>query len=222
MPNQFPTTPAPGTAAPGQTAVGTPSATPAPADVASAREVYLGLREKREVLRNVKSRLEDEREEIVNQLRQGTVSDADKAGLDQRLAGVDQQIAKTSIDIAEADAQVAAGAAVPGAIQEEPRSNPWEYGPPVEIVAMGLAITGALLLPVSLAWARRLWRKANVVSAVPPELNDRVASIERNLETVALEIERIGEGQRFVTQLLAQREMPAPAVLPSSARRDGA
>lgn len=211
--------PAPAAPPPGQTTVGTPTAAPSPV-IVSPRELYLGLREKREVLQNVKGRLEDERQEIVNQLRQGAVSDADKAGLDQRLAAVDQQIAKTSIDIAEADAAVAAGAAVPGAIQEEPRSNPWEYGPPVELVAMGIGITGALLLPVALAWARRLWRKANVISAVPPELSDRVGNIERNLETVALEIERIGEGQRFVTQLMARRE--TPAALRASSQRDDA
>ena len=90
---------------------------------------------------------------------------------------------------------------------------------PPELVALGMGLTAALLFPVALAWARRLWRKASVISAVPAELTDRVGGIERNLETVALEIERIGEGQRFVTQLLASREAAAgeraPAALPS-------
>ena len=34
---------------------------------------------------------------------------------------------------------------------------------------------------------------------------DRMASPERGLDAVALEIERIGEGQRFLTQALAER-----------------
>jgi hypothetical protein len=211
----FQTTPAPRPAdqLPAQTGAGTPTATPAQPSVATPRDIYLGLREKREVLWNQKSRLENEREEIVQQIRRGSVSDADKAGLDQRLAAVDQQIAKVSIDIAEADAQVAAGAAVPGALDEGPRADPWATGPPVELVGVGMALTAVLMFPLVIAWARRLWRKANVVSAVPEELIDRMGNIERNLETVALEVERIGEGQRFVTQLMAQRGEPVREAL---------
>lgn len=199
-PNTAPTTPAPGTPA--------PVVAPQEPIVTSPRAVYLGLREKREVLWNVKSRLENEREELVEQMRQGPTSDADRAGLEQRLTTVDQQIVKVSIDIAEADAAVAAGAAVPGALREEPRADPWASGPPVELVVTGMVLSAILLLPIAIAWARRFWRRASVISAVPQELTDRVGNIERNLETVALEIERIGEGQRFVTQLMAERAQP--------------
>lgn len=179
-------------------------------------QIYRGLREKREVLGDQKNRLENERDEIAQQIRQGPVGDIDKAGLEQRLAQVDQAIAKVSIDIAEADAQVAQAASVPGAIVEQPRRDPWEDGPPVELVAFGLGITGLLLFPVCLAWARRLWRRASVVSAVPPELVERMAGMERGIDAVALEVERIGEGQRFVTQLLAERGEAVPAALPPS------
>lgn len=206
----FQATPAPTTSGPLPLQTGVERSTTAPPApvVGSPREIYLGLREKREVLWNQKERLEDERQEIVQQIRQGPVSDADRAGLDQRLAAVDQAIAKVSIDIAEADAQVAAGAALPGASTREPRPDPWINGPPVELVGVGMGLSAVLLFPVAIAYARRLWRKANVISAVPQELTDRVGNMERNLETIALEIERIGEGQRFVTQLMAQRAEP--------------
>lgn len=217
MPEQ--STPAPAQAAPTpatQTTV--VSGTPAPAAPVrgTPEQVYRGLREMREVLGDQKNRLENEREEVVNQLRQGPVSDADRAGLEQRLAQVDQAIAKVSLDIAEADAQVAQAAAVPGAIVEQPRRDPWEHGAPVELVAMGLGITGLLLFPVCLAWARRIWRRASVVSVVPPELVERMAGMERGIDAVAVEVERIGEGQRFVTQLLAERGEAVPAALPPS------
>lgn len=192
---------------------GTPVGTQQTPLFGSPRDIYLGLREKREVLWNVKGRLEEEREEIVRQLRAGPASDADKAGLEQRLAAVDQQIAKVSIDIAEADAEVAAGAAVPGALREDRSRDDWVNGPPPELVGVGMALTAVLLFPVAIAWARRLWRKASVISVVPQELTDRVGNIERNIETVALEIERIGEGQRFVTQLMAQRAEPVREAL---------
>lgn len=181
-------------------------------------QVYRGLREKRSELGDQKNRLENERDEIARQLRAGPVGDADRSGLEQRLAQVDQAIAKVSIDIAETNSQVAQAASVPGAIVEEPRRDPWESGPPVELVAMGMALTAALLLPLALARARRLWRSANVVSVVPPEMIEKIASMERGIDAIAVEVERIGEGQRFVTQLLAERADAAQIALPRSER----
>ncbi len=37
------------------------------------------------------------------------------------------------------------------------------------------------------------------------ELESRLERIEQAVDTIALEMERIGEGQRFVTKLLAER-----------------
>ena len=37
------------------------------------------------------------------------------------------------------------------------------------------------------------------------ELEDRLERIEQAVDTIAVEMERIGEGQRFVTKLLAER-----------------
>lgn len=209
MPPQSTPSPPPGAPVaqvPGAQTTGVaPTATAAPLSPLDAYRVYQGLREKREILWNQKSRLESEREELVQKIRQGPASDADRAGLEQQLAGVDQRIAKASIDIAEADGEVAAAAAVPGAI-ERPH-DPNEVAE--EQFGMTLVLLGVLLFPVAIGFARRLWKRASVVSAVPPELVDRVGNIERNLDTVALEIERIGEGQRFVNQLLASRQEPA-------------
>jgi hypothetical protein len=38
-----------------------------------------------------------------------------------------------------------------------------------------------------------------------PELEARLERIEQAVDTIAIEMERIGEGQRFVTKLLAER-----------------
>lgn len=184
----------------------------------SPEQVYRGLREKRSVLGEQKMRLEHERGEIARQLRSGPVGDADRTGLEQRLAQVDQAIAKVSIDIAETDAQVAQASSVPGAIVEEPPRNEWQYGPPSELIAIGMGLLAVLLFPIMIARARRLWRSANVVSAVPPELVDKMATMERGIDAIAVEVERIGEGQRFVTQLLAERADAAQIALPRTKR----
>src|SRR5690349_11567221 len=48
-------------------------------------------------------------------------------------------------------------------------------------------------------------------------LEARLARIEEAVETIAVEIERMGEGQRFVTKLLAERS----AQLPEATRGTG-
>lgn len=58
--------------------------------------------------------------------------------------------------------------------------------------------------PLARAWARRLDRRA-VAPQVPAEVTQRLAAIEQAVEAVAVEVERISEGQRFTARLLAER-----------------
>ena len=43
-----------------------------------------------------------------------------------------------------------------------------------------------------------------------PILDERIARIEHAVEAIAVEMERVGEGQRFVTRLLSERAAPSP------------
>ena len=45
---------------------------------------------------------------------------------------------------------------------------------------------------------------------------DRMARLEQAVEAIALEVERISEGQRFTTRLLAERAQHEPAVRPAT------
>jgi hypothetical protein len=49
---------------------------------------------------------------------------------------------------------------------------------------------------------------------VPHDVTTRLERIEQAVDTIAIEVERISEGQRFVTKVLVQR--PAQASDPSS------
>lgn len=44
----------------------------------------------------------------------------------------------------------------------------------------------------------------------PPLSEARLARIEQAVEAIALEVERISEGQRFTTKLLSEQSRPAP------------
>jgi hypothetical protein len=131
------------------------------------------------------------------------------------MAGVDKQIASVDQEIAAANAQVAKTAAIPGAIVEE-QQPPSFNGPPEEFYVMSMVFTVVVLLPISIAFARRIWRKSAVaVTTFPKELADRLFRLEQTVESSAVEIERIGEGQRFLTRLFTESgaapQLRAPA-----------
>ena len=73
--------------------------------------------------------------------------------------------------------------------------------PIVLFVTIGLTIVG---LPIARAFARRIDRQSTA-AALPPETAARLERMEQAIDTIALEIERISEGQRFTTRLLSDR-----------------
>lgn len=48
-------------------------------------------------------------------------------------------------------------------------------------------------------------RDAGADSAPPAEFTDRLTHLEQSLDATAIEIERIGEGQRFMTRLFTEK-----------------
>jgi hypothetical protein len=73
-------------------------------------------------------------------------------------------------------------------------------------------------LPLARAFARRMDRRGATVA--PPDLNPRLDRMEQAIEAIAIEVERISEGQRFVTRLMAEeRGLPAGSPAGSWAER---
>lgn len=196
------TTPAvAGTAAPAQTAATV--APQAPSGPYTAREMYEAAQLQRRILRDQLSSAESQRNEIAQELRIPTVSDVDKAGLEQRLKVIDTHILDLTNQLSDARQREAQAAAVPGADQPSAREISNER---FEMAAaLGFGLTLIVGLPLLVVQLRRLWRKHAVVLSMTPELTQRLDSIDRAVEATAIEIERVGEGQRFVTQLLASR-----------------
>lgn len=73
--------------------------------------------------------------------------------------------------------------------------------PIVMFVTIGATIVG---LPIARAFARRIDRQSSP-TALAPETAARLERMEQAIDTIALEIERISEGQRFTTKLLSDR-----------------
>jgi hypothetical protein len=75
---------------------------------------------------------------------------------------------------------------------------------------------GLALLGAGLVWrlsprlyARRIWRRGeSVIPALHRELTDRLTHLEQSVDAVAIEVERIGEGQRFMTRFFTENGTP--------------
>lgn len=169
---------------------------------ATPADVYQAFRAQRRELARQLDELEDSRDELARQLQEPLVAGADKRGVEQRIAAVDQRISAIDEQMAAADAAVARAASVPGAAVEPP--PPERSGPPEEVVALGMLFTLCAILPLSIAHARRIWRRSAMGPVLPADLGDRLTGLEQSLDSVAIEVERIGEGQRFMTRVFAE------------------
>jgi hypothetical protein len=128
-----------------------------------------------------------------------------RPGLEARLKDVDGRIMAVDQMLAGNAVQIAQAAAIPGAVVEQPR--PINQGPPEDAYVLGGIFMIIVLLPLSIAFARRIWRRsAAVVTSFPRELADRLSRMEQAVEATAVEVERIGEGQRFLTRLFTEGE----------------
>lgn len=177
----------------------------------SPTAVYEGLRQQRNELRNQLERLEEQREDVTDELRSPNVEGADQKGLESRLSSIDARIVAVETQLAEADGAVARAAAIPGAVQPPPPPPP-ERGPPEEVFVLAGIFMFVLVLPLAIAYARRIWRRgAAAVAAIPQDIYDRFNRLDQAVDSIAIEVERVGEGQRFLTRLQSERGLGAGA-----------
>ena len=73
----------------------------------------------------------------------------------------------------------------------------------VPLGAFATAIICAIGIPLARAYSRRMDAEARN-PRIPDEVANRLERMEQALEAVAIEVERISEGQRFTTKLLSE------------------
>ena len=84
--------------------------------------------------------------------------------------------------------------------------------PPAMVVALVATVAWAAVaamvgFPLVRAWARRLEQRG--APSVPSDVTARLTRIEGAVDSIAVEVERIAEAQRFLTKLQAERQ-PLP------------
>lgn len=171
---------------------------------ASPREMWQAARAERDELAELMTRLRNRRSDLAEQLRRPDVSGVDRNGLEQHLAEVDQRLIVMEKQMQVAEAKIAAAAGIPGAVRgtsEEQQASDYE-----DMIGVGMGLSFVLLVPVVFAYTRRLWKKANVVVApVPAVVQERMSRMEQSLDAIAIEVERVSEGQRFLTKVFTEQ-----------------
>ena len=86
----------------------------------------------------------------------------------------------------------------------------------IPIVAIVACASTAIFFPMARAYARRLEQDASRPPALPGDLTLRLERMEQAIDSIAIEVERISEGQRFTTKLLAERNNAGGSGVPET------
>jgi len=78
---------------------------------------------------------------------------------------------------------------------------PGELIPIVLFICVAATVIG---VPIARAFARRIENRPRD-PITPPDVTARLERMEQAIDSIAIEIERISEGQRFTTKLLSDR-----------------
>lgn len=70
------------------------------------------------------------------------------------------------------------------------------------------AATHAGLLVLGAYYVGRAWRRSSAIPDPSQELAGGLTQLQQSVAAVAIDVERIGEGQRFITRLFAERNTP--------------
>ena len=78
-------------------------------------------------------------------------------------------------------------------------------GPEIVVPLGGMTMVLAIVIgrPLVSAWAKKLENESKR-PAIPGDVAARLERMEQSIDAIAVEVERISEGQRFTTKLLAE------------------
>ncbi len=166
-------------------------------------DVFIGQDAQVRELTATRHILESSRHTVESEAKQTAANSAARAQLDAQVAQIDQRIA--TID------QMIAGiqAVPPSDLAQLVGVPPYvpERALPKDIFVLSGVFIVCVLFPLAVAVSLRILRRgARRVAALPAEFADRLGRMESVIEATAIEVERIGEGQRYLTRVLGDRK----------------
>ncbi|HEX4935983.1 MAG TPA: hypothetical protein VFV33_22540 [Gemmatimonadaceae bacterium] len=163
-------------------------------------------------------------EQLTQQLVPG-LSDAKETAITSQLEAAQERLSSLQ---AQLDQALGVTAAQPAAVIA-PQIPPEMIPPAAENITYAFFTTVAIVaigVPLVRAFARWLDRRGAAPSAaIPSDLAQRLDRLEQGVDAIAIEVERVSEGQRFANKLMGEmRALPAPNALeqwPQGAPKEG-
>jgi hypothetical protein len=177
-------------------------------------EEFRALEEKRSDLSDQLISVQNRRNGLAEQLK--TADPSARSGiearlkvLDDRLVFLENELAVTGQQISNTPMAVRASTQVPGRVMDKLAE---------EIIPVTAILSVFVLGPLALAFARILWKRASVPArpAIDADAHRKLEHLMQAVDTIAIEVERISESQRFVTKVLNER---SPEQIPRSVSR---
>jgi hypothetical protein len=174
-----------------------------------AEQGYYQLKSRQQELSNQLESVTDRREELAQELHSRSIT-ADREGIEARLKGLDNRILQLETDLASVGKDLVA--ATPASLTyPEPRINYRGYGEEDMVGAglIGFGIAVALGIPFFIrAFRRRRNAPPSATSQqLPAASSERMDRMEQSIDSIAVEIERVSENQRFMTRLMTETQL---------------
>lgn len=191
-----------------------PQAIPTPTPVAQGASLEMLLQVESQ-LNDQLANLQGERTAYVRQQRSGNPDIRNAA--QQQVTQLDIQITRAQTSLRSVRTQIATR--IPTRVLAGAPGYPAYQRPQGGIsgdnlVAIVIVFTLAVLMPIALGFTRRLWRRLPAATPAPEVPPPRLDRLEQAVDAIAIEIERVSEGQRFMTKVMSER----PASVMSSSK----
>jgi hypothetical protein len=193
--------------------------------VALTKQDVANLRARRSELSDQLESATGRRRQLAEQVRRA--DGVNKAGLESRLTVLDQRIVRIESELDQVGQQLSS----PQAAQFAGTNTPTNFRPPIRFTNVDLepiliCFVLFVMSPIALSISRLVWKRGSRLGSTAPastgESGQRLERIEQAMDAIAIEVERVSEGQRFVTRLLSERagalgsaqQVPEPVRVP--------
>src|SRR4051812_21167796 len=182
-------------------------------EIPQSHDDMMALLTQRRVMNEQLEQATDHRNDLLEQLN--AAPESAKPGFQAQLNVLNDRIVQLETSLNVIGQEVAGASPDLMSMAAEPTPAPDEPGNFEDGVAVGVfsALGGVavVLLLARWIWKRFVRRDVPSPRKLPAEDSERLKRLENGIEAMAIEIERISEGQRFVTRLMSESRSAEPA-----------
>jgi hypothetical protein len=165
------------------------------------------IRERRSDMSSQLNSAVDRRNDLADDLKDAPAGT--EQGILARIQLLDQRILQIESDIESSGQMLRSGMTVDNGVALVAPPPPQTLGMSQDtMTALGLAFSAFFLLPLAIGSMRLMFRRAKRRDSQPSaDMTARFEQLEQAVDAVAIEIERVGEAQRFQARVLAEANM---------------